>query len=335
MNYKILVTGSEGSLGQAIIPLLIQYGFEVVGADSYFKYAYMDGMELPPDRMDYLFYEGDLTSEDFVDTIFRSHEFYGVIQCAAKIFGIAGFNAHGADILGDDLTLHTNLLKAATKQPSMQRFVYISSSMVYEKSFKIPSEESHTEDIIVPATDYGLSKLVGERLTMAYAQQHGPFDYTIWRPFNIITPYEAAHREMGHSHVFADFIDQIVEKKCDFLPMFGNGQQVRCFTWIDDIAQAIATYSFDARARNRIFNIGNPEPITMSGLANLIYHTAKSMGLPVGGKNGDLQFEMKREFPHDVKIRIPDITAVKETFGWEPTVHLQESVERCLRHFTK
>ena len=55
------------------------------------------------------------------------------------------------------------------------------------------------------------------------------------------------------------------------LPIIGNGQQIRCFTWIDDVAQAIADHSFSSKTCRETFNLGNPEPITMIQLAQMIH----------------------------------------------------------------
>ena len=122
--------------------------------------------------------------------------------------------------------------------------------MVFERVTEHPSSEEQVFEAPIPATDYGLSKLTGERLSMAFSQQYG-MKYVVWRPFNIITPHERAESEQGISHVFADFIKLIVDEQRNPVPVLGDGEQVRCFTWIDDVAQAIAKFSFDEVDRRR------------------------------------------------------------------------------------
>lgn len=316
---KILVTGSEGSLMQAVIPYLISQGHEVRGVDNFVRYG-------PITRSrGYEFVEGDLVDREFCGRILQGVD--GVIQAAARIYGVGGFHKYPADILAHDITLHQNILWAA-KQNDISRVAYISSSMVLERCVRHPSTEEDAFEALIPSTDYGLSKLVGERLSMAFARQYG-IEYTIWRPFNIITPYKAAESEQGISHVFADFIANIVDRRLNPLPIIGDGEQVRCFTWIEDVARGIALNSFAPAARNAIFHLGNPEPVSMRELAEIIYREAVQQGLMRAYAQG-LTFKTTAAFEDDVRVRIPDVEKARVQLNWAPTVQLEEAVRRCL-----
>lgn len=296
---------------QFVIPHLIRCGHEVIGVDNFARYGVIER-----DR-NYTFVQGDLTDPIFVDEIMEGID--GVVQAAALIYGVGGFHKYPADILAKDVVLHQNILWAMKKH-SVDKMAYISSSMVYERCQEHPSKEEHVMQSLIPSTDYGLSKLVGERLCMAFHKQFG-IKYVIWRPFNIITPYESAEKEQGMSHVFADFMNNIVVKKMNPLPIIGSGDQIRCFTWIDDVAKLIGEYSFDEKTDNQEYNIGNPEPISMKELALLMYE-------------GDepLEFETVREYSDDVMIRIPDVSKAIQELGFEPSVKVKESVQICLEH---
>ena len=260
---KILVTGSEGSLMQYVIPVLMDQGYEVIGVDNFARYGEIER------KRNYDFIRGDLTDVNFVDSLFNGKKIDGVIQAAALIYGVGGFNKYPADILSKDIVLHQNILWAMKKY-GVKKVTYISSSMVYERCINHPSKEEDAFNSLIPSTDYGMSKLVGEKLCIAFARQYG-LKYTIWRPFNIITPHEVAEKEQGLSHVFADFIQNLLIEKKNPLPIFGDGEQIRCFTWIGDIANAIGKYSFLDKTDNEIYNLGNPEPISMKDLARLIH----------------------------------------------------------------
>ncbi|HVY43249.1 MAG TPA: NAD-dependent epimerase/dehydratase family protein [Hyphomicrobiaceae bacterium] len=317
---KILVTGSEGSLMQAVIPHLLARGHEVLGVDNFFRYGRIER------ERSYQLIEGDLSDDAFVRRI-MTNDIEGVIQGAARIFGVSGFHAYPADILGRDVTLHQNILYAAKELKSVRRVVYISSSMVYERCETVPSREEDVDDMRIPYTDYGLSKLVGERLSRAFQRQFG-LDFTIWRPFNIITPFERAEAEPGFSHVFADFIERLIIKRENPLAVIGDGEQVRCFTWIGDIASAIAEFSFDERTKNETFNLGNPEPTKMKELAQLIFKIGQEKGAIAGGK--PLTFGHLPTFPDDVRIRVPSVDKAAKVLGWKPQVKTEESVRRCV-----
>lgn len=324
---KILVTGSEGSLMQAVIPQLIVNGHQVYGIDSLVRY----GKRLDIVRnywTGYEFIKGDLVDNNVVKDVFNAVKPDVVIQAAARIYGVGGFNDYCADILGEDITLHNNILKAAVKN-NVSRVVYISSSMVYEncpQSLDIPVTEDMPDLHSAPTTDYGLSKFTGERLSKAFSRQYG-LDYTIWRPFNIITPYEKGEEELGHSHVFADYIRNIIFERNNQVPIIGDGSQIRCFTWIHEVAQAIADYSFSESSKNECFNLGNPEPTSMRELALMIHELGNELGIintPVPS------FFTAKAYKDDVRIRVPNVTKAKLILGWETKQRTRDSVKRCL-----
>lgn len=313
-----MVTGSEGSLMQWVIPKLIEDGHEVTGVDNFFRYGKTDR-----DR-DYEFVEGDLTDEALVKEVLRDKDL--VVQAAARIFGVRGFHEYPADILNRDVILHQHIMWHA-KEQAVEKIVYISSSMVYERCETTPSYEEDVDEQRIPYTDYGLSKLVGERLCRAFKQQYG-LDYTIWRPFNIITPLEEAEEEQGVAHVFADFIQRLLVEKRNPMPILGDGQQVRCFTWIDDVASAIATHVDDPRTSGEAFNLGNPRPTTMEQLAQTIFDLAKRKGFDIPGET--LEFDHVPVYADDVRLRVPAIDKARTVLGWEPTVSLEEALDICL-----
>ena len=117
--------------------------------------------------------------------------------------------------------------------------------MVYENCQGTVKEDD-IDTVIAPYTEYGLSKYVGEKMSIAFKKQYG-VEYTIWRPFNVLTPYERTEGQQGISHVFADFMHEIIIKRSNVVSVLGDGKQIRCFTWIDEVAEAIATHSFSAK----------------------------------------------------------------------------------------
>jgi nucleoside-diphosphate-sugar epimerase len=201
--------------------------------------------------------------------------------------------------------------------------------MVYEncpQDLYRPVHEDQPDFYPAPYTEYGMSKFVGERMSRAYKKQYG-LDYTIWRPFNIITPYEKSEGDVGISHVFADYIKNIVIEKKKVLPIIGDGSQIRCFTWIEEVAKAIADYSFSDDTRNETFNLGNKEPIKMTELALTIRDIAIEKGMI---DDGITKFETIANYENDVRVRVPSVKKTKEILGWEAQVKIEESIERCL-----
>lgn len=314
---KILVTGSEGSLMQAVIPKLIAQGHEIIGVDNLYRHGTASTLA----NTAYPLIMCDLTDRAKTLALFEQ-EFDAVFLAAAKIYGVGGFNHYCGDIIADDTAIQGNILTGCA-QNNIKHVVYISSSMVYEtcvQDVSHPVTEDLVDNCIVPKTDYGLSKLIGERMCHAFKKQYG-LDYTIWRVFNVITPFEPAMSEQGFSHVFADYIKNI-RNNVNPLPILGSGNQVRCFTWIDDVSTIIANYSFDQRALNQTFNVCNVEPVTMKDLAQKIY--------TIMDKPGDLKFETVHNYKNDVLVRVPSVKKFTDTFGPYPFKSLDYCIERCV-----
>ena len=320
---RILATGSEGNLMQWVINDLIELGHDVVGVDIVEQEELEDYQRRVPIG-EYEFHQADLTDEQVVNDLVSGVD--GIINAAASLYGVKGFHKYPADIMSNDLVLHRNILEAA-KRHDIDRVVYISSSMVYECS-EPPHKEEDFNDLITPKTDYGLSKVVGERLSMAFEEQYG-IDYTIWRPFNVFVPHEKSEI-YGESHVFADFLKKILIEQQNPMDIFGSGEQVRAFTWVGDVARGIANYSFDDRTANEAYNLANTDPITMKELANNIFDIGKDLGIIEG--EDVLEFNTTRPPKDDVKTRIPSADKAKEHLGWEAVVPLDESLQTCVEY---
>lgn len=316
---KILVTGSEGSLMQVVIPLLLAQGHTVIGVDNLYRHGHQSSLA----NVKYQLIVQDLADRMAVQDLCQGFDV--VFLAAAKLYGVGGFNHYCADILADDTAVTGNLLHSAVRH-QVKHVVYISSSMVYEscvQDINHPLRENMVTGSTAPLTDYGLSKFVGERMCQAFHKQYG-LDYVIWRPFNIVNPMERAMREQGFSHVIADFLTNIVINKSNPLPIIGSGNQVRCFTWINDVANIIANYSFDSRALNQAFNIANPESITMRGLAEKIH--------ALSGGVEKLLFETTKHYQNDVQVRMPCIEKLNLTFGPQQFQPLDQTIEKCIKN---
>ena len=316
---KILITGSEGSLMQSMIPKLLSQGHSIVGVDNLYRHGEASKLA----DKEYPLLKIDLTDRSKTEDLCEGFDV--VFLAAAKIYGVGGFNHYCGDIIADDIAIQGNILQSCAKH-NVKHVVYISSSMVYEtcvQDVNIPVTEDMIDSCEMPKTEYGVSKMIGERICKAFYKQYG-IDYTIWRPFNIITPSETGMSELGFSHVFADYIKNILIDKKNPLPIIGDGEQIRCFTWIEDVASIIAEYSFDDRSKGQAFNICNVEPISMRTLAQKIYSYTDN--------DTDLTFETTKNFKHDVLVRIPSVQKFTDTFNKYTYQSVDESINICVKH---
>jgi UDP-glucose 4-epimerase len=310
----MLVTGSEGSLAQWLIGLLHE-NFSVVGVDHCGRHG-----TVIRDRA-YKFYQMDLNDSSEINKIFSDHPIDYVLHCAAQIYGVRGFHLYPADILSNNTVSTSNLLQQCVKH-NVKKIAYISSSMVYENSQIFPLREEFTKTIPAPNTGYGLSKLVGERLIQEFQQQYG-LKYVIWRPFNIVTPYEVSEKEPGIAHVMADFIQKIVVNRDPVIEIFGDGNQTRCFTNIEDIASIIAKISFNPITDNQVYNLGSETPTKIIDLAKIIHTRSK--------RQDEFQCKFVEIYNDDVKIRIPDCSRAR-ALGFKHSKTIEELVDLCIAH---
>src|ERR1700730_11424508 len=105
MVMKILVTGSEGSLAQMVIPRLLGEGHTLVGVDNFVRYGH-----IKRDRP-YEFHTGDLCDTAVVKQLYEAHSFDCVYHFAALVYGVVGFHKKPADIIADNNLITINPLK--------------------------------------------------------------------------------------------------------------------------------------------------------------------------------------------------------------------------------
>jgi nucleoside-diphosphate-sugar epimerase len=317
MKQTILITGSEGSLAQWIINLL-KDKYTIIGVDNCNRHG------ISTQNKNYKFYQLDLTNSVLLDQIFNDQPIDYVLHCAAQIYGVKGFHKYPADILANNVVSTSNILQKCVAF-NVKKIGYISSSMVYENCKTFPLREEYTNTSPAPTTGYGLSKLVGERLVEEFNRQYG-LKYVIWRPFNIVSPFEVSEDEAGIAHVMADFIQKIIVNKDNPIEIFGDGNQVRCFTNINDIATIISKSSFESVTDNQIYNLGSEVPTKIIDLADIIYTQS--------GRSDQCSYKFVDIYADDVKMRVPDCSKAK-AIGFQHSKTIKELVIWCISNLTK
>lgn len=309
----VLITGSEGSLAGWIIKKMSN-NYEVIGIDNCGRHGDHDRYR------SYEFEKGDLCDFDWVDQVFEKHRPDYVIHAAAQIYGVVGFHKYSADILGANSTSSHSVFSACTRH-DVKKVAYISSSMVYERSVQVPFSEDQVSNLPCPSTGYGFSKLFGEKLLQEYGLQHG-LDWVIWRPFNVVTPLESFENEFGIAHVVPDMIKKIMIDRCESVEIFGDGNQVRCFTWIDDVADLIVNWSWKDDTSKEIYNIGSETPCKIIDLTRLIWQRAH--------RRERFTRHFVTGYKDDVIIRIPDCSKIRSLTGWKHSKTVDEMIDICI-----
>jgi nucleoside-diphosphate-sugar epimerase len=305
---RVLVTGGAGTIGSAVVRRLIEDPrFEVRVSDHRPAPAWMrGGCEI---------HTADLRDADAAHAAIAGSS--RVIHLAAIVGGIANFHK-----LPHTLTQVNNALTGAIVQASIdsdvERFVYVSSSMVFERAHEFPTTEDHLLDCPAPRSAYGFSKLAGEVYARAAHDQHG-LPYTICRPFNAYGPGELPDRdEPGIAHAVPDLIGKVLAGQRP-LQIFGSGEQTRTLTHADDIADGIVTAMASPAGENEDFNISARDELTVAEIARLIWEACGCAGE---------EFELQHlpSFEVDVQRRWPSVEKARTVLGWEARVPLRDGI---------
>jgi len=243
-----------------------------------------------------------------------------VIHLAAIVGGIANFHKLPHTLTEVNNALYNAVIRAALDH-DVQRFVCVSSSMVFERATEFPTTEEHILDTPIPMSAYGFSKLTGEVYVRAADEEHG-FPYTICRPFNAYGPGEMPEDEPGIAHAVPDLIRKVLSGQKP-LQIFGDGTQTRTLTHIDDIADGIVTAMGSPAGMREDFNISASDERTVAEIARIIWEEC-------GEDPGAFALEHLPSFPVDVVRRWPSVEKAKRLLGWEAQIDVRTGISQTV-----
>jgi UDP-glucose 4-epimerase len=240
-----------------------------------------------------------------------------VVHLAAIVGGIANFHKLPYTLLEANNALYNALFRAAI-EAEVERLVYVSSSMVFERAQEFPTTEESLDRTLAPHSSYGFSKLAGEYYCRAAAAEHG-LRYAIVRPFNAYGPGEAPGEEPGIAHVVPDLIEKALAGQRP-LQIFGSGEQTRTLTHADDIAEGVFAALTQDAALGENFNISANEELTVKEIAAVVWEAC-------GNDPAQLEFEHLPSFEVDVQRRWPSTEKARRLLGWEARIPLRDGIE--------
>lgn len=311
---KILVTGASGFIGSNLCEKLISLGYTVFGIDD-LSSSSIENLDLIIKNKNFRFIKADAAAINFksipekIDTIIH--------LSAAKIprYG----NRISTLLINTEST--KNMLEFAKK--SKAKFIFGSTSDVYGKNPKLPFKED--SDLVLGSSDvarwaYAASKIFDEHLCFAYWEEY-KIPFTILRFFNVYGPRQTRNWNGGPASLFTDALLQGKE-----IEIHGTGKQIRAFSFIDDIVEAIIKSINHKKAIGQIINLGSMEKISIIDFAKLI---SKFAGNKLKIKKVSYQSFTGKPY-QDVIFRQPDIKKAKNTLGWAPTTSLTEGLKKTI-----
>jgi len=248
-----LVTGGAGFIGSHVVKHALALGHEVVVLDDL-----SGGFEdhIPEGAT---FVQGSVVDHKLVTSLFAEHKFDYVYHLAAYAAEglshfIRRFN-YNTNLVGS-----INLINESVKH-KVKCFVFTSSIAVYGKGQLPMTEEMKPE----PEDPYGVSKYAVE-MDLRSAHEMFGLNYVVFRPHNVY----GENQNIGdkYRNVIGIFMNQIMQGKS--LTIFGDGEQTRAFSYIDDVAIPITNSVNIPAAYNQVFNIGADKPYTVNELATVV-----------------------------------------------------------------
>jgi nucleoside-diphosphate-sugar epimerase len=309
---RVLVTGGAGTIGAAVVRrLLADPAYEVRISDQRPVARWMrEGCEV--------------RSVDLRDPGQALKAMQGcshVIHLAAIVGGIANFHRLPHTLTEANNALYNSVIRAALDL-EVERFVYVSSSMVFEQAELFPTPEDYLPRCPLPRSAYGFSKLTGEVYCRAAHEEHG-LPYTICRPFNAYGPGELPDAEPGIAHAVPDLINKVLSGQRP-LQIFGSGEQTRTLTHVDDIAGGLVIAMRSPAALNEDFNISADRELTVAEIARIVWEAC--------GEDPDgFALQHQPTFAVDVQRRWPSVEKARKLLGWQAEVQLEDGIAQTVQ----
>ncbi len=307
---KYLLTGTAGFIGARVGELLLDAGHAVFGVDN-LNEAY--DVRLKEYRLKRLLaYPGfsftrmDIADQEAVRALGEAEgPFEAVINLAAR----AGVRASVADpwMYLDTNTYGTLNLLELCRRYDIPKFILASTSSIYGVSAPLPTPEDAESSY--PLQPYAASKKGAEAMSHAYHFLHG-LDVTVFRYFTVYGP--AGRPDMSMFR----FTQWISEGRA--VKVFGDGEQSRGFTYVDDIARG--TILGLKHLGFEIINLGGHETITINAL---VARLEALIGSPA-------RIERQPRHPADMLANWADVSKAGRLLGWEPQIPLQEGIKRLV-----
>jgi len=297
---NVLVTGGAGFIGSHVTEALVARGYSVLVLDD-LTGGFPDNVN-PKAR----FCQGSVVDGELVRRLFAEWEF-------EYVFHLAAYAAEGLSHFIRRFNYENNLIGSmnlinASINHDVKCFVFTSSIAVYGRN-QLPMTEELTPQ---PEDPYGIAKYAVE-LDLRAAHELFGLNHVVFRPHNVY----GERQNIGdrYRNVVGIFMNNILQGKP--LPIFGDGEQTRAFSYIGEVAPIIAESISVPAAYNEVFNVGADQPFAVNKLARVVCH---AMGAEFRPQYLPARSEVKHAYSTHSKA--------ERVFGSRPRHSLEEGIGR-------
>ena len=309
---KIVITGGAGFIGSHIAENFAKDGHEVVIIDNLDPYYSVDikkrNIDIVLSSGDATFINADITNLEKIKEIIDStvdYVYHEAAQAGVRISVEDPFKPNNVNVLG---TL--NVLKASL-EADVKKVINASSSSVYGKVKYLPFDEKHPTE---PVSPYGVSKLAAEHYCRVFYEVYG-LPTTSLRYFTVYGP-----------RMRPDLAISIFTKKMlanEPITVFGNGEQTRDFTYIDDVVEANRRLLVKSSTDGKVMNIGSGNRISINDLI-------KSLKEITGSTSSLKYVEIQKG---DAANTLADMSIAYEFIRYKSTIAIKKGLEKFVENF--
>jgi GDP-L-fucose synthase len=290
----IIVAGSTGLAGSAITKAFQANGIKVIGISR----SVVDLLDAK-------------ATLDFIISVKPSL----IVSAAAKVGGIGANDAMPVEFLSENITIQSNLMRAA-HEANVEKFIFLGSSCIYPRDCAQPIKEEYlmTGPLEKTNSAYAVAKIAGIELLNSYRKEYG-VKWISLMPTNLYGPRDNFNLEV--SHVLPALVRRFVEaveNGTNKVTLWGSGSPLREFLHVDDLAEAvvIAANHYDSSMH---LNVGTGVDLPISELAVKI---AKATGFV-----GSIEWDVSK--PDGTPRKVLDVSRLKQ-LGWSPKISLDEGI---------
>jgi len=308
---RYLITGGAGFIGSHLTQVLIDRGNQVTVVDN-LSTGNLENLSDVLEKIKYI--NGDILEKNIMDKVVSECDY--VIHLAAAL-GVLNIVNNPLSSLRTNLQGTEVILELADKHK--KPVLVASTSEIYGKNEKIPLNEEDDRIIGHPLKSrwsYSEAKAVDESLAYFYYLEN-KLSIRIVRFFNTVGPRQVGHYGM----VVPRFVSAALNNES--LLVYGSGDQIRCFCHVDDAVRALLLVMDSEKSVGQVFNVGNNNQISIMELAKKVIEIT-------GSKSSIEKIAYDKAYPEgfeDMQRRVPDISKIKQTLGWEPTINLDQIIK--------
>jgi dTDP-glucose 4,6-dehydratase len=322
---KILITGGAGFIGSHVVRLFVNNypNYQIINLDKLTYAGNLENLKDIENKPNYTFVKGDIVDADFIQNLFQEHSFDSVIHLAAESH-VDRSISNPNEFVYTNIVGTLNLLNAARAiwkdNFDGKTFYHISTDEVYGS---LGEEGMFTETTAYdPRSPYSASKASSDHLVRAYHHT-----------FNLPVKVSNCSNNYGSHHFPEKLIPLMIHniKNNKPLPVYGKGENVRDWLWVEDHARAIDVIFHKGKV-GETYNIGGHNEWKNIDLVHLLCNIMDKKLGRAEGESAKLITYVKDRAGHDLRYAI-DATKIKNELGWTPSITFEVGLEKTVEWY--